>query len=235
MTQPAAKVLAVVPVRGSDAEGEAGPVMLAGRPLIAHTIEAALASRAVDRTIVTTDSPGVQRLATELGAEAPFLRPAELAAAGVTLDSVLRHCVEWVVEHWEFAPDVVVTLEVAHPLRPPGLIEQVIGALREQRLDTVFAALEERHAFWAPDDYGELRRVGTQESPTRDMLAPVYREVAGLAIATRADVLRRGGRFGQKIGVVPLRDPTVAVDTQDPGGLLLAEVFAAEGSRPDGS
>ncbi len=229
------QVLAIIPVRGKDVQGEAGPVLLAGRPLIAHTIEAALASPSVDRTIVTTDSEVVRRLAVELGAEAPFLRPTDLAAAGVTLDRVLQHCVEWVAENWRPTPDVVVTLEVAHPLRPPGLIEQVVASLQGQRLETVFTALEERHAFWASDDYGELRRVGGQESPTRDSLVPVYREVAGLAIATRTDVLRRTGRFGNKIGVVPLRDPTMAVDTQDVGGMLLAEIFVNEESRSQGS
>ena len=235
MAQHAGQVLAVIPVRGKDVEGDTGPVLLAGRPLIAYTIEAALASPTVDRTIVTTDSEGVQRLAVELGAEAPFLRPAELAASGVTLDRVLQHCVDWVAEHWSYAPEIVVTLEVAHPLRPQGLIEQVVAALREQHLETVFAALEERHAFWALDDYGELRRMGSQESPTRDTLAPVYREIAGLAIATRTDALRRSGRFGTKIGVVPLRDPTMAIDTQDTGGLLLAEIFVSEESRTRGN
>ena len=228
MASAAPSVLAIIPVRGKDAEGSDGPVMLAAKPLIAYTIEAAKSCSLVTRLVVSTDSPSVQQLAIELGAEAPFVRPADLAAPGVTLDRVLQHCLEWMVDNAAFAPDIVVTLEVAHPLRPVGLIEQVVGSIVEQGLDTVFAAFEEHHAFWAPDDHGELRRVGTQESTTRDALMPLYREMAGLAVATRGAVLRDLGRFGERIGVVPLRDPATAVDTQDPAGLLLAEVFMSK-------
>ena len=228
MASAAPSVLAIIPVRGKDAEGSDGPVMLAAKPLISYTIDAAKACPSVTRIVVSTDSPSVQKLAIELGAEAPFVRPAELAAPGVTLDLVLQHCLDWLRDNAAFAPDIVVTLEVAHPLRPAGLIDQVVRSVVEQGLDTVFAAFEERHTFWAPDDHGELRRVGTQESTTRDALTPLYREIAGLAVATRADVLRRSGRFGERIGVVPLRDAAMAVDTQDPGGLLLAEAFISQ-------
>lgn len=228
MASPAPSVLAIIPVRGKDAESGDGPIMLAAKPLISYTIDAAKASPQVTRVVVSTDSPSVQQLAIELGAEAPFLRPPELAAPGVTLDRVLQHCLDWMGDSAGFKPDVVVTLEVAHPLRPAGLIDQVVNSVVEQGLDTVFAAFEERHAFWEADHHGELRRVGSQESTTRDALTPLYREMAGLAVATTASVLRSTGRFGERIGVVPLRGAAMAVDTQDPGGLLLAEVLMSQ-------
>jgi N-acylneuraminate cytidylyltransferase len=51
----------------------------AGHPLIAYSISAALDSGVFARVLVSTDSPEVARLAQRYGAEAPFLRPAEMA------------------------------------------------------------------------------------------------------------------------------------------------------------
>ena len=52
----------------------------AGKPLIAHAIEHALAVPRIDRVIVSTDSPDIASVARDFGAEVPFLRPADLAA-----------------------------------------------------------------------------------------------------------------------------------------------------------
>ena len=166
------EVLAIIPVRGRDAEVDGAPVQLAHRPLIAYTIEAALKSPMVNRTVVTTDSPTARELALELGAEAPFIRPEELANAGVTLDRVLQHCVAWLAEHEAYHPVAVMSVETSHPIRPPGLLDQVAGMLMEQQLDTVFTVYEERHAFWAVDDYGELSPIGEEEDYAQGSTAP---------------------------------------------------------------
>jgi len=54
--------------------------LFAGKPLIAHAIEHALAVSRIDRVIVSTDSPDIASVARDYGAQVPFLRPAELAA-----------------------------------------------------------------------------------------------------------------------------------------------------------
>ena len=167
------EVLAVIPVRGRDVESDGSPVMLEGRPLIAFTIEAALKSSTVSRTIVTTDAQSVRDLAIFLGAEAPFLRPAQLAQADVTLDRVLQQCVTWLDENEDYSPDLVFCLEVSHPIRPEGLLEQVVEALVSQQLDTVFTVYEERGAFWHVDEYGDLGRVGIADDRPSAMINPI--------------------------------------------------------------
>ena len=219
------KVLIVIPVRGIDAEDEKGPLMLGEKPLISYTIEAALACSSAQRVVVSTDSESVQKLSIQLGAEAPFLRPKELSGKGVTLDRVLQHTLNIVIDEHGFSPEFVLTLEIAHPFRPEGLLEQIINSLIEQNLDTVFAAFKENHAYWKADEYGSLMRVGVQETTTRDKMNPMYREMAGLGIATKSEVLKADGRFGQLIGLVPLQDFSSIIDTQDPDGLFIAESY----------
>ena len=222
------KVLAVIPVRGRDVESDGSPLMLEGRPLIAFTIEAALKSSTVSRTIVTTDKQSVRDLAISLGAEAPFLRPAALAQADVTLGQVFQHCIAWLDENENYSPDLVLCLEVSHPIRPEGLLEEVVYALVSQQLDTVFTVYEERGAFWHVDEYGELGRVGTADDRPSAMINPIYREIAGLAMASRIDVVKKGVRYGSRVGIVPLRESYALVDTQTSLGVNLAKFLLAQ-------
>ena len=112
-------VAAIIPVRGSDPEIDHGQIITVGaKPLLTHTIEAATASRFIDRIIVSTDDTEVARLAIEQGAEAPFLRPASLSTQGVPLATVLQHALTWIEEHDTYRADLVVRLEVTHPMPP---------------------------------------------------------------------------------------------------------------------
>lgn len=64
---------------------------LGGRPMIAWTIEAALASRRLSRVVVTTDDPEIAEVSRRHGADVPFLRPAELSGDTALLPDVIDH------------------------------------------------------------------------------------------------------------------------------------------------
>ena len=70
-------VLAIIPARaGSKGIPGKNIRLLAGRPLLAYTVEAARGARALERVLLSTDSEEIAALGRELGAETPFLRPA---------------------------------------------------------------------------------------------------------------------------------------------------------------
>jgi N-acylneuraminate cytidylyltransferase len=221
-------VVAVIPARARDLAPDGAPAMLGPRPLLAYTVEAARAASTVRRVLVSTDAPAVADLARSLGAEVPFLRPAELAAPGVPLAAVLRHAVEW-LDAAGSPPDIVVLLEPSHPIRPAGLVDAVVEALGDGDLDSVFAAFEDTHAFWYLDDTGALLPVLQAEDATRGRRRPIYRELTGLVCATRASVVRGGEKIGRRVGIVPVRDFGGLADTQDPAGRRLAERLVAQG------
>jgi CMP-N-acetylneuraminic acid synthetase len=214
-------VLAIIPVRERDLVKTGGMPLLGGKALIAYTIETAKRSQTIHRIVVSTDSEAVRRVALELGAEAPFLRPAELATAGTPIERVLQHCLAWLEGSEDYHPEIVVRLEISHPFRDEGLVDRVIQTLIDQGLDTVFTAYEERHNFWKVNQEGELEPL-VDERETRAGRPPVYKEVSGLVCASRADVVRSGQRLGKRVGVVPLASLHALVDTQDAVGLDLA-------------
>ena len=218
------RIVAVIPVRGSDKEIQGGMPELGGRPLIQYTIESALEASLIDRVIVSTDSEEVRKLSRHFGVEAPFLRPSELATEDSLLDQVLKHCIDWLEENENYIPDVVVLLEITHPFRQKGLISQVLNTLIQQDLDSVFTAYEEYHSFWVMREHDELKRIDDDSYLPRRRKRPVYREVSGLVCATRAEFIKRGMRLGKKVGLIPLKDIHALIDTHDESGLWLAGV-----------
>src|SRR5512136_441882 len=125
-----AEVLAIIPARGGSKGIPRKNIRpFAGYPLIAYSIAAGLQARMVTRVIVTTDDEEIAGVARSYGAEVPFLRPAELAQDG-TLDlPVFQHALEWLDQHEDYHPDVVVHLRPTPPIRPPDLVDRSVSLL----------------------------------------------------------------------------------------------------------
>src|SRR6266851_8139992 len=78
--RPMSDILALINARGgSKSIPRKNIALLAGKPMIAWTIEAALLSPSLSRVVVSTDDAKIAEIARGFGAEVPFLRPAELA------------------------------------------------------------------------------------------------------------------------------------------------------------
>lgn len=96
MKAPARLALGVIPARGGSKRVPRKNVReMAGRPLIAYTIEAALDSGVFARVVVSTDDEEIARIARACGAEVPFLRDAALAddvtpVSAATADALAR-------------------------------------------------------------------------------------------------------------------------------------------------
>ena len=115
---PRPSVLALIPVRsGSKSVPDKNIKIIAGKPLVAHTIAQALASSMVTRVIVSTDSEKYRDVALKWGAEAPFLRPASLAEDLTPDWPVFDHALRWLEAHEGYRPLIVVHLRATCPLR----------------------------------------------------------------------------------------------------------------------
>jgi len=222
-SQPGLRSLGIIPVREADVIAAGGPIQLAGRPLLAYTIEAAREATRLSRVVVSTDGRAAADLARSLGADVPFMRPAELARPGVGIWQVLQHCLNWLQDEQGDRFDTIVMLEASHPVRPRGLVDSVVDALTSSQFDSVLTAHEERHAFWMQTPEGEIRPVALDHESSRQKRPPLFREVAGLACASRHGVVAAGRGPGRNVGIVPVRSWFGLIDTQDPFGLLVAE------------
>jgi len=119
--------------------------MLAGKPLIAWTIEAAQESKGLSRVIVSTDDEKIAEVARQWGAEVPFIRPAELALDDSSSISVVLHAINWMEESEGFSPDYVMLLQPTSPLRTAEDIDQSIELARKKRAVAVVSVCEAVH------------------------------------------------------------------------------------------
>jgi spore coat polysaccharide biosynthesis predicted glycosyltransferase SpsG/CMP-N-acetylneuraminic acid synthetase len=195
------RVLAVVPARGgTDPVPYLNIKRLGDCPLLAHTLQAARAASCVDRLVVSTDDPQVAEVARSWGAEAPFLRPPDLAGDIPSLKPVIAHAVREMEGRGERA-DVVVVLQATTPFRDAAAIEDAVEKLVAGGYDTVLSVTEDRTLNWKAER-GRLVPLFAKEG-RREEQTPVYKE-NGAVVAMRRAVLEGESRFGDKVGYVVL-------------------------------
>jgi len=120
-------IFAVIPARsGSKGVPDKNIMPLVDKPIIAYSIAAARKSKLINRIIVSTDSMKYANLAKEYGAEAPFLRPTELAGDKSTDYDWVKHLLNWLVENEGNTPEYLVHLRPTTPLRDPEIIDSAI-------------------------------------------------------------------------------------------------------------
>lgn len=226
------KVLAIIPARGgSRGIPHKNIVPLAGKPLFAYSVEHALGSRHIERTIVSTDDEEIARLAVSWGAEVPFMRPEELGGDEVLDLPVFVHALEWLDKHEHYRPDIVVHLRPTGPLRWVRQIDEAIDLLTgNPAADSVRSvSIPSQHpyrmfsigkdGFLVPlmkTEYKEPFLLRRQDCP------PVYWYNCVIDVTRRKTILEKGSMTGDHI-LPYIMDSRFIVDVDSPDDLLLAE------------
>jgi len=124
------KILTIIPARGgSKGVPKKNIKELAGKPLIAWTIEEAKKSRLAGRVIVSTDSEEIAEIARAYGAEVPFLRPAEISKDLSTDLEFVLHALDTLEKEEGYVPDIVARFSPTTPLRSADVIDAAIQKL----------------------------------------------------------------------------------------------------------
>ena len=131
-------ILAIIPARGgSKGIARKNLRLLAGKPLVMYSIEAAKESQWVSRVLVSTDDEEIKSISVTAGAEVPYLRPAKLAADDVHAIEVVLHALSWLREKESYIPDVVVMLLPTSPLRCAEAIDEAISRFCMQKVPSI--------------------------------------------------------------------------------------------------
>lgn len=222
------EVLAIIPARGgSKSIPRKNIVELAGKPLIAYTIEKALNSKSLDRVIVSTDDDEIANISRKYGAEV-IMRPKQLATDEASTESVLQHAVKWLLDNEGYKPDIVVLLEATAPLRKKRIIDEVVNEMILTGADSVLTACKDYHYFWEKRG-GKFIRLDAKYKP-RQIRAPRYRE-NGSVYATKREVVEQGKRLGGNVRIVLMDELSSLVDIHSDFDLWLAEQVLKETER----
>ena len=140
------KIIAIIPARGGS-KGLPGKNIrdLAGKPLIAWTIETALNSKACSRLIVSTDSQDIKKIAQDWGAEVPFIRPKPLASDTATSISVVNHAIKYLQNDGIKETDYMLLLQPTSPLRTGVDIQNAIDLGKSKQAVAVISVTESNY------------------------------------------------------------------------------------------
>lgn len=216
------RILAVITARaGSKRVPGKNVRMLAGKPLLAWTVEAANACQSLLYTsILSTDDAAIAAIGQQFGANVPFLRPQSLAQDTSTSLAVLQHATAFIESNHGVKIDWVLTLQPTSPLRHADDIRTAIEIASQRSCDSVVAVTEMAvHPIYSKkiDEEGYLYPLVLEEPEglrRQDINTIAYRR-NGAIYLTRRDILMDGSLYGPRIQTLIMPpERSVDIDTE---------------------
>jgi CMP-N,N'-diacetyllegionaminic acid synthase len=226
-------IFALIPARsGSKGVPHKNIKPLGDHPLIEWSIAACKAAASINRIIVSTDSEEYAQISRKMGAEVPFLRPAEIAGDRSTDYDFIKHALDWLSQN-DDEPDYIVHIRPTTPFRDPVLIDQAVAEFMSHPQATALRSVhpmpESAYKTFEIAPGGQLKRLAS-ESTELDAANNARQQFPATYIANGyVDVL--SSAFIRKMQlihgnyVLPFITPTVnEVDTVEDFSMLEMEL-----------
>jgi len=194
---------------------------IAGKPLIAWTIEAALDSGVFSNVVVSTDCPEIAAISVSHGASVPFMRPDELAQDHIWSRDALKHAVLASENHYSVTYDHIIEMPCVAPLRTKKHIKEARDILINTGHDSVTSVtkMQDKHPVRMKRIVDGLLQDFTTEFPEgegsrRQDLDPCYIRNGAIYAMTRDCIVEKFSRHGDSCYayVMPEED-SVNIDT----------------------
>jgi len=225
------RILVVIPARGGSKRfPNKNLASLNGKPLLSYPIDAAKCVAQIDRIVVSTDDDRIAELARSLGADVPFLRPAELATDQSPVIDTIVHAVTELEAREGYHPDVVILLQTVTPLILPEHLRQGINLATEKQADSVVAvcALDTTsHPFNIREIHPDGSISFWQEQLHYDLLGkpkPTFYQAANMWLTSRKTLLTEHRLEGHRNFPLVI-DRKYAMDIDYPADLKRIEAF----------
>lgn len=218
--KPEAKVLGVITARaGSKGIPGKNIKLLGGKPLIAYSVLVGKQCVTLTDLIVSTDGEEIAAVAKSLGAEVPFLRPAEFASDTATHIGVMEHAILFMENARGYRYDYAVILQPTSPFRVPEDVDLTVTKLVASGADSAVTLVEvtnDQHPIKAKKLEGDRVLpfcIPEIEGTRRQDLPKAYRR-SGAVYAMRRDLLVHDKRlYGDNIvGHVVPRERSIDID-----------------------
>lgn len=199
------RILAIIPARGGS-KGVPGKNIriLGNKPLIAYSVEQAIASDSFAKIIVSTDDDAIAKIAIQFGAEVPFIRPSELANDTASSIDVVIHAVDF-LESKNESFDAICLLQPTSPFREKSFIAKAIAKFSSANSDALVSVLQVPHEYnphWVfePDANGQLQiATGEKKIIKRRQELPQAFFRDGAIYLTKIESIKKGTFYGEKL------------------------------------
>jgi|TARA_X000000368_G_scaffold418762_1_gene419842 N-acylneuraminate cytidylyltransferase/CMP-N,N'-diacetyllegionaminic acid synthase len=201
-------VLAVIPARGQS-KGLPGKNIkpFNGLPLIAHSINVALASKLTDRVIITTDDEEIASISRSYGAEVPYMRPEEIAGDKSTDQEYLRHAIDWFNDHGE-SYETIVLLRPTCVFRTSEEIDKGINELLSSDFDCIRGISEVSYSpYWMKKKDGNrlISFINSEyQYSLRQSLPEVVQANGAVDVLRSSVIMEHENIYGENIGFLDM-------------------------------
>jgi len=221
------RILAIIPARGGS-KGLPGKNIrpFCGKPLISWTISQALASRYLDKVVVSTDDKKIAARSLKFGACVPFFRPKKLATSTSNIIDVVIHALDFFgKKHINY--DLVMLLQPTSPLRTNEDIDKTIGLFFEKKASAVISVCRcEHHPWWsvALSKGSKIEKFqGTGQLHKNRQSLPDFYRINGAVYVAQVNYLKENHGFLGKSTFAYIMPPERSVDIDTNWDLIIAQ------------
>lgn len=228
-------ILTVIPARGgSKGIPKKNVHLVAGKPLLAYTVEQARQSLPLSRTVVSTDDTEVAAVAAAYSAEVIW-RPAEISGDTATSESALLHTLDELERREGYVPRLVVFLQCTSPLRRARDIDRAVDTLIREEADSLLSVVTSHAFIWRTVD-GAARPINYdfRHRPRRQDRSPEYKENGSIYVFKPWVLRELNNRLGGRIALYVM-DESSALDIDTPEDLELCECLMSRLGRSNPS
>lgn len=218
------KIIALIPARGgSKGIPRKNLVPVAGKPLLAYSIEAARGSKYVTRVVVSTDDAEIGAAAKRHGAEVIW-RPSEISGDTDSSESALLHSLEYLQQAEEYEPEFVVFLQCTSPLTVSEDVDGTIEVLLAEDADSALAVTPFHYFLWQKDHNGETVGINHDKRtrPRRQEREPQFLETGAVYVMRAEGFKKAKHRFFGKTAMYAM-PPERRLEIDQPVDLCVAE------------
>ena len=223
------RCLALIPARGGSKNIPRKNICrLAGKPLVAWTIDTARRAKTVGRVVVSTDDTETSTIARQYGAEV-VLRPPEISGDRASSESALLHALDHLQQSEGYEPELIAFLQCTSPLTLPEDIDGTVQLLLRENADSALAVMPFHHFLWRRDPAGNATGINHDACVRllRQEREPEFLETGAIYVMrTRGFKAARHRFFGTiRMYVMP---PERCLEIDDPVDFRMAEVLLRE-------
>lgn len=225
------KIIGLIPARGGS-KGIPGKNIrnLAGKPLIAWTIEAVLRCKACNRVIVSTDSPEIAHIAHDWGAEVPFTRPENLSDDNSDSIGLAIHSINYLLENGIKKSDYLLLLQPTSPLRIELDILNAIEIMKTKNASAIVSVTE------APSHPYKVKKISSEgiisdfnnlhfDNIRRQDLPPAYAINGAIYLNQISSILEEKSFMPINKTYAYIMPPERSIDIDTPWDFYLSELI----------
>ena len=208
-------IIAIIPARGgSKGIPRKNIRLLAGKPLIAYSIETALKSKYINRVVVSTEDDEIAEISKKYGAEV-IERPEELATDSAPTEPVIEHVLERLKEQEYYKPDLIILLQPTSPLRTGKHIDEALDMFSKGHFNSVLSVCPSHAFIWKMKESGAYPiNYDFKNRHRRQDKEPEYRENGAIYITKCEVLMGQGCILNEKIGLYSMPEVfSIEIDT----------------------